>query len=402
MALIVCPHCGNQVSENANMCPSCGNNPHQKPRKKWKKKEYIILFSVITAVIAVVVLLFLALRPDPYLKKGRLFLTEKYEEFHRECSNNSSKLHLEISDNIKFDISDFIEEEWDRKSCVKHFNIPLENDPVYSICAYQFCNISNNDIRSMDDASALFLTLLGSKTIFVVFRNGEPMNTRDQNGLADEMNSKICVVKKDGKSIPLDFHDCLELEYIDISYSNPNEAAKRAGEYVEQKYGSYEVICSCNSVNQRTVDLAEDNSEESAEAGVNALGFVDLGLPSGTLWKDKNETGGNNNFFTYAQAVNQFGNKLPTEEQFKELQKKCRWTWTGDGYRVAGPNGNSIFLPAEGRRYCSCSDDVGFFGYYWSSSPSSPESACYLDFDSDAVYVITCDRCCGQSVRLVQ
>jgi len=51
---------------------------------------------------------------------------------------------------------------------------------------------------------------------------------------------------------------------------------------------------------------------------------VNLGLPSGTFWKDKNETGGWNNYFTYEQTLNQFGDRLPTKEQLQEL-KDSSW-----------------------------------------------------------------------------
>jgi hypothetical protein len=51
---------------------------------------------------------------------------------------------------------------------------------------------------------------------------------------------------------------------------------------------------------------------------------VNLGLPSGTFWKDKNEIGGWNNYFTYEQALNQFGDRLPTKEQLQEL-KDSSW-----------------------------------------------------------------------------
>lgn len=42
--------------------------------------------------------------------------------------------------------------------------------------------------------------------------------------------------------------------------------------------------------------------------------------------------------------------RLPTEKEFLELCEKCTWTWEGSGsvpgYRVTGPSGNEIFLPA--------------------------------------------------------
>ena len=54
--------------------------------------------------------------------------------------------------------------------------------------------------------------------------------------------------------------------------------------------------------------------------------YVDLGLPSGTLWKSKNEKG---MYYTYGEAVRQFGDQLPTREQFAELKAFCSWTQQG-------------------------------------------------------------------------
>ena len=133
--------------------------------------------------------------------------------------------------------------------------------------------------------------------------------------------------------------------------------------------------------------------------GLNAQEYVDLGLPSGTLWKDKNESG----FYDYDAAMRAFGGKLPTKEQLEELKNSCQWTWTGSGYKVTGSNGNSIILPAAGYR-----DDfgdvirVGSDGYYWSSAPFGSELAWYLYFNSSGVGVYIGFRCLGQSVRLVQ
>lgn len=141
-------------------------------------------------------------------------------------------------------------------------------------------------------------------------------------------------------------------------------------------------------------------AEEERQRKEEAKHWVDLGLPSGTRWKDKNEEGG---FYTYEQAVNRFGDKLPTKEQFEELKNKCSWSWTGSGYKVTGPNGNSISLPAAGWRDCNGSvSNVGSYGYYWSSTPSDSEDAWSLDFGSGSVDVYSSSRCDGQSVRLVQ
>ena len=131
-------------------------------------------------------------------------------------------------------------------------------------------------------------------------------------------------------------------------------------------------------------------------------GLVDLGLPSGTLWKNANE-GGDNARYTYDDAVRKFGNKLPTKQQLEELENKCTWTWTGSGYKVIGPNGNSILLPAAGCRYCDGDvDDVGTYGYFWSYTPNDSGNALCLYFYSSGVGRSLSPRCSGRSVRLVQ
>ena len=128
--------------------------------------------------------------------------------------------------------------------------------------------------------------------------------------------------------------------------------------------------------------------------------YVDLGLPSGTLWKRQNESG----FYTYEEAINRFGNKLPERHHFVELINECTWIWMDEyGYKVVGPNGNSITFPAAGGR--DCDGDVfyvGASGYYWSSTPNDSDDAWNLYFNSSGVNMYDNDRCDGQSVRLVQ
>ena len=97
--------------------------------------------------------------------------------------------------------------------------------------------------------------------------------------------------------------------------------------------------------------------------------------------------------------------RMPSLDQIKELKNKCTWTWTQlngvNGNRVTSKtNGNSIFLPAAGRRYVTSLDSGG---YYWSRSlcASNPSNAYYLYFRS---YGGACDndyRCIGRSVRPV-
>lgn len=128
--------------------------------------------------------------------------------------------------------------------------------------------------------------------------------------------------------------------------------------------------------------------------------YVDLGLPSGTLWKNQNEAGGH---YSYDQAMVKFGNNLPTQDQLNELKNSCQWIWIGNGYKVKGPNGNTIILPAQGVTTCNgITIGVGLHGSYWTSIPYDSEHASRLFFDSSNVNMNYVSRCCGYSVRLVR
>ena len=132
-------------------------------------------------------------------------------------------------------------------------------------------------------------------------------------------------------------------------------------------------------------------------------GYVDLGLPSGTYWKETNESG----FYNYDNAVSKFGDKLPTKDQLEELRTECEWSKTSDGGRkVTGPNGKFIILPSTGLRGCyGDMISVSSGGYYWSSTPDDSAFAWGLSFKnySGGVDDMGCGaRCCGRSVRLVQ
>ena len=78
----------------------------------------------------------------------------------------------------------------------------------------------------------------------------------------------------------------------------------------------------------------------------------------------------------------------PSLDEIKELKSKCKWEWIQYnnvfGYRITGPNGNSIFLPAAGYRFITSLYNAGSYGRYWSATPLSySSSACSLGFLSD-------------------
>ena len=90
--------------------------------------------------------------------------------------------------------------------------------------------------------------------------------------------------------------------------------------------------------------------------------------------------------------------RMPALEELEELDDKCTWEWTTqngvNGYKITGPNSNSIFLPANGGFW----ESIRFSGemcMYWSSSlylfwGTDPDFAhvifgneSYHDFDDD-------------------
>ena len=119
---------------------------------------------------------------------------------------------------------------------------------------------------------------------------------------------------------------------------------------------------------------------------------------------------GNNNLTpSYDAATANWGGswRMPTKAELQELIDNCTWTWTAqngvNGFRVTGPNGSCIFLPAAGYHYESLLNLAGDLGHYWSSTTyeSNIYSAWCLYFDSGNHYVSNRSRYYGLSVRSV-
>ena len=157
--------------------------------------------------------------------------------------------------------------------------------------------------------------------------------------------------------------------------------------------------------------------EDYEENLINGHEYVDLGLPSGLLWATCNVGANtpegygdyygwgclntNSNGDTYRKNINDIsGNsdydvatlnwgsewRMPRIGEFDELLNNCTWTWITqndvDGYKVTGPNGNSIFLPACGYNNGSSFLDVGV-GFYWTSAPVP-----YGDLEEAFMYIL--------------
>lgn len=66
--------------------------------------------------------------------------------------------------------------------------------------------------------------------------------------------------------------------------------------------------------------------------------------------------------------------RLPNNTEMMELINDCSWEWTAidgiNGFRVTGPNGNSIFLPAGGFIRNDKNEELGVQCSYWGGTKS--------------------------------
>ena len=185
---------------------------------------------------------------------------------------------------------------------------------------------------------------------------------------------------------------------------------------------------------------SSSSSSNSASATINGHAYVDLGLSvkwatcnvgasspedygSYYAWGETSVKSSytEGNCSTYGKSIGDIGGtsrdvahvswggswRMPTSAECEELCNKCTWTWTTQGgksgYKVTGPSGKSIFLPAAGCRGGSSLYLAGSRGYYWSSTPSSRDTsyAYRLYFNSSDHGVYGYYRDGGRTVRPV-
>ncbi len=99
---------------------------------------------------------------------------------------------------------------------------------------------------------------------------------------------------------------------------------------------------------------------------------------------------------------------IPTSEQWNELIDYCKWEWVKcrgrQGWKITGPNGNQIFLPAGGMKGgndCYSKDD---HGYYLTSDYDPSDDSPYQFFTNGGCREIRSSggyRAYGHNVRAV-
>ena len=205
-----------------------------------------------------------------------------------------------------------------------------------------------------------------------------------------------------------------------------------------------------------------DNGGGGNGGGTATVQWVDLGLPSGLLWADRNVGAASPENYGYYYAWGEtkpkevydrttyaYGNaynklkkycnksdfglngftdnlttleasddaatvnlggkaRTPTQDEWRELIINTTSIWTTRngvyGRLLTAPNGKSIFLPAAGGRYGSSLDGAGEGGYYWSSTLGTdiPVNAWNFFFSSSSQSMYDYCRNDGFSVRAVR
>ena len=92
---------------------------------------------------------------------------------------------------------------------------------------------------------------------------------------------------------------------------------------------------------------------------------------NGTVVDDKTELDPEDD----AACANYPEGQMPSKEQLEELVANCTWEWTQsngvNGHLVTGPNGNTMFLPASGYHLDGNLYKRGMEGHYWMRSMNS-------------------------------
>lgn len=186
-----------------------------------------------------------------------------------------------------------------------------------------------------------------------------------------------------------------------------------------------------------SLDLADTALQEDTlyeKVNNNGYEYVDLGLPSGTLWAKCNigavsELGFGNSYM-YGKGARQYNRedaiyegtenpldlsvdtarqvlggswRMPTQAQMEELVNNTTYEWVTingiNGGKFTATNGNYVFFPAAGIWDTDNHNGVGIYGFYLGSSLDGSDDPYCLFFDDVTKGVGSTLREYGLSVR---
>jgi len=106
----------------------------------------------------------------------------------------------------------------------------------------------------------------------------------------------------------------------------------------------------------------------------NQTRYVDLGLSSGTLWSSSYERiGAERLYLPYDKAKEM---SIPTEDQWKELRRECRWSVDSDKLYCIGPNGNSIHFEKTGYISINKNKEIVDWSFFWIKNEEENGNEC--------------------------
>ncbi len=112
------------------------------------------------------------------------------------------------------------------------------------------------------------------------------------------------------------------------------------------------------------VDLRSDKTD-----------FIDLGLPSGTLWSSSYERFGKERLYLPYDKAKEMN--IPTENQWMELRKECRWSIDSNKLYCIGPNGNSIQFERTGYISVEKKKEIAVWSFFWIKNEEENGNECY-------------------------
>lgn len=242
--------------------------------------------------------------------------------------------------------------------------------------------ISQNDV---DGISAIFITYFQPEGYTMVERSQIDKVIDEQGFQRSKMTQsqmvRIGEILNVSKIVVGDINVVMSQYNVDARVINVETGTIAATEGATFDVSNYRA-CMQNVATKLAAKIAiSSGGTVRANNAPSTQGYIDLGLPSGTLWKATNESG----YYKYDEAMSKFGKNMPSQEQWQELIDYCTWTSRGvhKGYIVMGVNGNSIILPPGGAFNCEGErDSTGNEDFYecihtgyWSSTIINTDAA---------------------------
>ena len=198
----------------------------------------------------------------------------------------------------------------------------------------------------------------------------------------------------------------LQMEYVDLGLPSGTLWAKcNIGAPTETDYGDYFMWGSTTPDNNHTCNWANTpfNNGSSDYDSTYFNSVKDTLCPDGVLAKE---------FDAAYKATNGMG-RMPTQDDWQELYKYTTNEWvtnhngTGvNGWKFTSKTYTSkyIFIPAAGHRRNSSFDEQGNYSYLWSSTSAEANFAynTYFSFNEGLNTSDTSERCIGFSIRPIK